>query len=380
MPFNTLKDIVFDKRFRNSSSRALMLKAVVNGENCSLKFFTSPNEGLMRRYRMLSNYHLSFVPDYHYYENEINIVSGGHFSPQPLLLGHWIDGVSLSEEIKRLCQNYDKGALAELCDKLLNLFIELLGTDIVHGDLKFDNIIVGSDGQLTIVDWDAHFSPELKEYPTSEIGTTFFQHPSRCVDDYGKRVDDYSMALMVVSMVAYSEKPELYSHSLRNGDVLLSPAEILRGKSFLYAKMCDAWQYFPLRRELLLFLRSDNFCLQGLRKLFLRMAGRDKFDERVEWLIDKNLPVRKIVNKDTKLFGYIDSEENVIVDTMYGDCTMFGENIAGVRINSHWFFIDKRGRVLSGYYQKIIAFGGGLFSVKKDNNWLDISEKEIINL
>lgn len=380
LPFNHLKELVFDPTFRNSSSRALTLKGMLNGRNYSVKFFTSPDDGVVERYRKLREYRLNFVPEYTIYENEIGIVDGNQFSRQPVLLGEWIEGVSLSDTIKRLCSNHDKKSLSELCDKMINLFIELIDTDIIHGDLKFDNIIVGDDGGLSIVDWDAYYSTELKDYHSCELGTNLFQHPARCESDYGKRVDDYSIALMTVTMVAYSKQPELYFHSLRSENALLAPDEILSGKSEMYLKMCSAWQYYPLRSELLRFLAGVDFQMPALRKVLLRLVGRDKFDDNVEELIDNNISIRKIVNRTTKLYGYIDGDDNVVIDTMYGDCTMFGETMCGVRINGSWFFIDKHGRQLSDCYQKIIALGDGRFSVKKDNCWSDITEKEIKNL
>lgn len=380
LPFNELKEIVFCEGIRNSSSRALTLKGVVDGKAYSVKFFTSPSEALLRRYKKLGDYCLKFVPEYKIYENEINIVSGDQFLSQPVVLGRWIEGVTMADLVRKLCRNYDKVALDVLCDKMINLFIDLMDTEIIHGDLKFDNIIAGEDGKLSIIDWDAYYAPDLKDFPTTEVGTVFFQHPTRMVSDYGKPVDDYSMAVMVVSMLAYSEQPELYDYSLCCEGVLLSPEEVINGSSDMYYKMCEAWQYSPLRYELLRFLASSDFHMARLKKLLLRLARKDKFDEEVEVLIDKDIPIRKIVNRNTKLFGYIDGEDHVIIDTMYGDCTMFGEMIAGVRINSKWFFIDRRGRQLPGSYQKIIAFGAGLFSVKKDNRWFDVSEKELINL
>lgn len=373
--FKSLSDVEFDKSLYFITSRALVLKGTFEEIDWSFKFFVS-TDTVRERYRKLSEMELDFAPKSRFLENEIRIIENNSFVTQPVLMSEWLEGDVLSNALKYLCQNNDYESLTALRDKVIDLFIKLLSTDIIHGDLKFENIIVSKSGKIFIIDWDSYYIPSLKEYPSMELGTYSFQHPSRTLADYGRKVDDYSIALIVVTLFIYSEQPSLYGKFNQEDAILLIPNDIRQGRSRIYTQISEAWQYLPSRCELLRFLASDSFEFPNMRDLLLRMSGRVRFNPEIEELIDKNLKFKRIINKKTKLYGYIDENENVIIDTIYGDCTTFTEEITGVRINSQWYFVDKKGTQISEVFQKIADSENGLFPIKKSNQWYYFSVKE----
>lgn len=375
--FKRLSNVIFDNSLSFSTSHALVLKGEYNGKMWAFKFFFQ-SDRISERHNRLKEMNLRFIPQMLLWEDEVKTVEHGTFVSQPVLMSEWINGVTLAEEMKRLCQNNDRESLMLLKNKVLELFVELLSLDIVHGDLKPENILVSADGRLYIIDWDSYYAPLLKDFPTNEIGTCNFQHPKRTVSDYGRRVDDYSIALIALTLIAYSEQPNLFGSQFREDATLFLPELLVCGdtKNRIHKEICEAWHYFPLRRELLRFISGDSFEYPGLRAILVRMLGKAKFNSEEEELIDKNLPIRRIVNKKTMLYGYINEDENVIIDTMYGDCTTFADGLCGVRINHEWFFIDRTGTQLSDTFQKITDCSGGKFPVKIEKEWRFFCSKE----
>lgn len=374
--FKRLSNVIFDNSLSFSTSHGLVLRGEFEGKMWAFKFFFQPDK-IKERQDFLRGFNLGFMPKMILLENEVKIIEKGSFVSQPVLMSEWIEGVTLAEEMKRLCQNNDRESLTALKTKVIELFIELLSVDIIHGDLKPENILVSRSGKLYIIDWDGCYGPALKDCRTNEVGTCNFQHPKRSVSDYGRRVDDYSIALIVLTLIAYSEQPNLFGSQFRNDATLFIPEQLTRGdRNPVHEDLYELWSYVPLCNELLRFIASDQFEYPRLKEILVRMAGKAKFDREEEEMIDNDLSIRRIINKKTKLYGYIDSDENVIIDTMFGDCTAFVEGICGVRINHQWVFIDSAGNQLSEVFQKIIDYSDGNFYVKIENEWRYFSAKK----
>ena len=109
------------------------------------------------------------------------------------LLAEYVEGCTLDEAMCEAASAEEYAALAHAFDSMA---ADILRSERAHGDLKPENIIVGEDGTMTAIDWDAAYVPQLKGERSAEIGTAAYQHPLRDMDFYDKHLDDYSIAFI----------------------------------------------------------------------------------------------------------------------------------------------------------------------------------------
>lgn len=352
--------------YRYSSNRAVVLKGEKDNCEYAVKLFTSPSETQFSRYELLSSLNLPFTPDYKLLRDELSISSYYNEAPPHTLLTYkWIEGKTLSEEIAQLCSINDTMSLINLKFKVLELFIQLLSTDIIHGDIKFDNILITEDKRLVIVYWDSFYHNSLADRPTGEIGTQHFSHPAREQSDYGIRVDDYPMALIIMTLTFLTALPSLYNH----GDILIKPTEVRNGDTHKFTKLLERIRYMPSLNKIWEYIVSGDIELPEIKSLFENLLGVTDYNPDNYTVIDSKGELSLIVDNATKLYGFINREQNTIsIEVMYGDSTPFRSGRAGVRINNKWFFIDKRGMKISSYFDKIFLVKGDIFKATKKNN------------
>lgn len=123
-------------------------------------------------------------------------------------LYEWIDGRTLDWHIRKALHDGNPRYLVALLAKFLGLASNILSTEWRHGDLKTDNILVREgNGEMVLVDCDALYAPSLA--PSGECGTPNWVHPTRG-NNYDSHIDDYGIALLVVSLAALALCPELF--------------------------------------------------------------------------------------------------------------------------------------------------------------------------
>lgn len=120
------------------------------------------------------------------------------------LLTEYVDGVTLDEVLCSASTSEEYAALAQGFDALARY---IMRSERAHGDLKPENIIVGEDGCMRAVDWDAAFVPRLAGRRAVEIGTAAYQHPLRDSSLYDKHIDDYSIAFISTLLHLSVENP-----------------------------------------------------------------------------------------------------------------------------------------------------------------------------
>ena len=139
----------------------------------------------------------------------------------------WIDGVTLNRYIQN---NFSNSKVLKKVSTNLMLEIEKLqNAGIAHGDLAGDNIIIDGNGDVKLVDYDGMFIPDFKGQKSSELGHADFQHPHRTADSFSSRLDNFSALIIHLSILAISEKPELWDKYNGNDPDCL----ILRKKDFM---------------------------------------------------------------------------------------------------------------------------------------------------
>ena len=134
--------------------------------------------------------------------------------------------------------------LVRLFDRLA---LALVTDDRAHGDLKPENIIVGDDGTLCPIDFDASYLPAFAGEISPELGTAAYQHPARTAADFDERIDDYPAALISTALHALAEDPTLWDRYGSSDGLLYTPQRIASdrptGRRSLFEKRGMAVQY-----------------------------------------------------------------------------------------------------------------------------------------
>ena len=101
----------------------------------------------------------------------------------------------------------------------------LLAQPFAHGDLKPDNILVKEECSIVLVDYDGMYVPAMKDQKARELGSPNFRHPSRTENDFDERIDDFSIALILLSLKAFTLNTELISDYCTNDYMLFKAVD-----------------------------------------------------------------------------------------------------------------------------------------------------------
>ncbi len=380
-PFITLKELELKRDsegmlYRYSGSRAVVLRGKLKGKEFGVKLFTAIDGSIARRVELLNKLNFSFAPKYQLLDNEIEVVEGDKLAKYPVLLSEWVEGTSLDRAITSLSLLGDKESLCSLRDRVIDMFIELLESEVVHGDIKPENIVVSSCGsKLTLIDWDGFYHNEISDCISNEVGSDGYRRSYRGVEHYGTRVDDYPIALIVMNLVALSYNPFLMGYMDDIDDVyhLFSP------KGRYTSKVQSVWRLLPRHRELIKFVLSDNHYMPSLCDMLKAIRGRVECSSDKFQMVDSEGRYLRVIENCSGLYGYLCSDSNrVFIDTIFGGATPFYGDIAAVKINNKWFFIDITMTRISDYYDSVIAMSSGVFKVRKEPNdkYFEVSNRE----
>uniref|UniRef100_UPI0025FEC3B3 phosphotransferase n=2 Tax=uncultured Alistipes sp. TaxID=538949 RepID=UPI0025FEC3B3 len=165
-----------------------------------------------------------------------------------VVLGEWIEGQTLHEAVAEAAAAGDTARLRTLSAAFDRMAATLTSDCWAHGDLKPENIIVGENGRLHLIDFDAVFLPAFAGEPSPELGTAAFQHPARTSRDFDAALDDYPAALISTALHALTLDPTLYVRYHNADGLLFSPQQIhtdeaLREVIALFQRTCRAVRY-----------------------------------------------------------------------------------------------------------------------------------------
>ena len=217
--------------YRSSGAFAVVFKMIdeQTGKCYALKCFTEEQEGRAEAYRQIAE-ELEFVASPYitfvkYLEKELFVDSNCDDNEFPVLLMDWIEGETMETYI---ADHYmDNYAMSMLCYRFCKMAAWLRSQPFAHGDIKPDNIMVRSDGTLTLVDYDGMFVPAMKGQKSPTIGTKDFSHPLRTIDDFDETIDDFALASMALSLKAISLNPSLLDEYGASDRLLFSAADYL---------------------------------------------------------------------------------------------------------------------------------------------------------
>ena len=183
-----------------------------DGKFYAVKCFIKDQEGREESYRKIA-YELevissSYILPLSYLENELFVDSAQCDREEfPIVVMEWVEGETLDAYLNRNLN--DKYELEMLSYRFNRMAAWLLAQPFAHGDLKPDNILVRKDGSLVLVDYDGMFVPSMKGEKAREIGSPDYRHPSRTDADFDEHIDDFSIAVIALSLKAIALNPEL---------------------------------------------------------------------------------------------------------------------------------------------------------------------------
>ena len=210
------------------------------------------------------------------------------------LLMEYIEGRSLDEVLATATTAEEYTALAEAFDRMA---LGILRSERAHGDLKPENIIVGEDGQMKAIDWDAAFVPTLAGCQAQETGTAAYQHPLRDMSFYDKHIDDYSIAFISTLLHLAAVRPEALSGYATHREPPIHPRELIsRGgwtSTDVHRQIVEEFARRGMAREyqVAMLLRSPFVRLSDLEDIFSATRAISEsidhptleFDSRGRW-------------------------------------------------------------------------------------------------
>lgn len=331
----------YGEPYRSSGAFAVVfkMKDEQTGKCYALKCFTEEQEGRAEAYRQIAE-ELEFVDSPYitsvkYLEKELFVDSNCEDEEFPVLLMDWIEGETMETYI---ADNYtDTHAMAMLCYRFCKMAAWLRSQSFAHGDIKPDNIMVRSDGTLTLVDYDGMFVPAMKGQKSPTIGTKDFSDPLRTIDDFDETIDDFALASIALSLKAISLNPSLLNEYGASDRLLFSAADYL---DLSKSKTLTSLQGLLADEEAITLM--SMFLLASAKKNLsmcsFRLFGVQKPKEK-----EVQKPKEKEVQKPK-------NEEVWSTEVTYDDLRNAVEDEFGVKYSKDWKRLLKAPEKLKGEY------------------------------
>ena len=332
----------YGEPYRSSGAFAVVfkMKDEQTGKCYALKCFTEEQEGRAEAYRQIAE-ELEFVDSTYityvkYLEKELFVDSNCEDNEFPVLLMDWIEGETMETYI---ADHYmDNYAMSMLCYRFCKMAAWLRSQPFAHGDIKPDNIMVHSDGTLTLVDYDGMFVPAMKGQKSPTIGTKGFSHPLRTIDDFDETIDDFALASIALSLKAISLNPSLLDEYGASDRLLFSAADYLdlsNSQTFtaLQSLLADE-EARTLMSMFLLASAQKNLSMCSFRLFNMQKPKEEKVwstevtDEDLENAVEDEFGVKyskdwkRLLKAPERLRGKYSIRKGVKVigDLAFGDC------------------------------------------------------------
>ena len=196
--------------FGRTGSFAITFKVAAKGKNFAYRCFLQDRATMQERYDRISAWlesvHLPFFVEFAYINAGVQ-VEGKQF---PTVRMEWADGVPLGLYMQD--HHADSGRMTALQQQIQGMAFVLHSAGIAHGDIQGGNVLVGSGGEIKLVDYDGMFVPTINDLGAIETGHPNFQHPQRSAEKpFDVNVDNFSFAVLHTVLSGLIEDPTLWN-------------------------------------------------------------------------------------------------------------------------------------------------------------------------
>ncbi|KAJ1950394.1 Protein kinase [Linderina macrospora] len=252
---------------QGASGNVYMAKSIVTGQMVAIKQMDLSKQP---RKELLVNEILVMKESMH--PNIVNYLESFLLNSSDLwVVMEYMEGGALTDVIENNKMNENQ--IATVCMEVCKGLSHLHKQNIIHRDIKSDNVLLGVDGAVKITDFG--FCAKLSEQRAKRatmVGTPYWMAPEVVKQKpYGPKVDVWSLGIMVIEMIE-SEPPYLDEEPLKalyliatNGTPALKHPEMLSRelKGFLAECLCVDVQSRATVGELL----KQEFLVSQVRSL-----------------------------------------------------------------------------------------------------------------